>query len=152
MPDNDPNAHIANFLEICDAFKHNRVSPDAIRLRRFPFTQRQGKESITTWEALAQKFLAKYFPPTKTAKLRNDITSFMQYNSESLYEAWERYTKLLRKYPHHGLPKWLQVQTFYNGLTGFLRSTIDTAACGAFIGKSIDEAYDLLVEIASNNY
>ncbi|KAF7800716.1 DNA-directed DNA polymerase [Senna tora] len=35
-----PNNHILNFLEICDAFKHNGVSDDAIRLRLFPFSLR----------------------------------------------------------------------------------------------------------------
>ncbi|KAI3826839.1 hypothetical protein L1987_00897 [Smallanthus sonchifolius] len=72
--------------------------------------------SITTWDDLAQKFPSKYFPPAKTAKLRNDITTFTQDDGESLYEAWERFKNMLRKCPHHGLEVWLQVSSFYNGL------------------------------------
>ena len=38
LANEDPNAHITNFLEIYDAFKYNGVSDDAIRVRLFPFT------------------------------------------------------------------------------------------------------------------
>src|SRR5262249_35649361 len=120
LPTEDLNSHIASFLEICDTFKTNGVSNDAIRLRLFPFSLRDRAKSwlntlpsgsITTWDGLAEKFLTKYFPPSKTAKLRNDISTYTQLETESLYEAWERYKELLRRCPYHGLPTWLQVQT-----------------------------------------
>src|SRR5262249_47929642 len=118
LPTEDPNMNIASFLEICDTFKSNRVSDDAIWLRLFPFSLRDrakgwlntlSSRSITTWEGLVEKFLTKYFPPSKTAKLRNNISTYTQIETETLYEAWERYKDLLKRCPHHGLPKWLQV-------------------------------------------
>ena len=59
---------------------------------------------------------------------------------------------MLRRCPHHGLPKWLQVQTFYNSLSGNTKTLVDAAKEGALIGKTIDETYQLLEEMAANNY
>ncbi|KAL0401527.1 UNVERIFIED_CONTAM: hypothetical protein Slati_4182600 [Sesamum latifolium] len=38
LPDDDLNKHLMNFLEICDTFRFNGVSNDAVRLRIFPFS------------------------------------------------------------------------------------------------------------------
>ena len=38
MPNDDPNLHIVNFLEICDTFNQNGVSDNVIRQRLFSFS------------------------------------------------------------------------------------------------------------------
>jgi len=69
-----------------------------VHLLLFPFSLRDRAklwfnslpmESIETWEELIAKFLAKYFSPSKAIKLKSDITTFYQFEKESIYEAWE---------------------------------------------------------------
>ncbi|XP_075479313.1 uncharacterized protein LOC142520196 [Primulina tabacum] len=101
---------------------------------------------------MAKAFLIKYFPPSKTMKLRADITTFAQFDQESLYEAWERFKDLLRRCPHHELPLGLVVQTFYYGLLTPNRTMIDDAACGNLLRKTAEEGYELLEEMAASSY
>lgn len=84
---NDLNTHICNFLELGDTFKINWVLNDTIKLRLFPLSLCDKAKgwlhslpmgSITTWDALAEKFLANDFPSSKTIKMHNDIISFVQ--------------------------------------------------------------------------
>src|SRR4051812_15727306 len=161
LPNEDPNQHISDFIELCDTVKYPGVSQDAIRLRLFSFSLRDKAKawlqslaigSITTWDELTDAFLQKCFPPMKSQKLRSDITNFYQYENESLYEAWERFKKYLRRLPHHGLPKCMLVQTFYNGLSTNTHLNIDAASGGEINNKTSDEAYDLLEVMVNNNY
>ncbi|KAL0345888.1 UNVERIFIED_CONTAM: hypothetical protein Sradi_4420100 [Sesamum radiatum] len=59
---------------------------------------------------------------------------------------------MLRRCPHHELPVWRQVQTFYNGVTLANRATIDVAAGGTIIKKLPSEAFNIIDEIATNLY
>ncbi|GJZ26804.1 zinc finger, CCHC-type containing protein [Tanacetum coccineum] len=42
--------------------------------------------SISTWEDLTTRFLAQFFPPKRTAKLRNDILMFQQHQVQIVYD------------------------------------------------------------------
>ncbi|KAL5563855.1 hypothetical protein UlMin_033602 [Ulmus minor] len=141
----DPHLHLRLFMEL-------KLFPYSLRDRARAWLNSLPSDSITTWNDLAEKFLMKYFPPNKNAKLRNDITSFQQLEGESLYETWERYKELLRRCPHHGIPFWIQMETFYNGLNAQTRTIVDAASNGALMSKTYNEAYALLERMASNNY
>ena len=101
---------------------------------------------------MAKTFLIKYFPPTKNARMRNEITSFRKIDNESLFEAWKRFKELLRKCPHHGIPICIQMETFYNGLLPPMRLMLDALVGGALLNKSYTEAYDLIESITANSY
>ena len=136
-PTEDPNEHIRTFLEYCNTLKCNGVTTDAIRLSLFPFSLRDSAKTWLhslplhlkdTWEHLLQAFFERYFPPSKAAEVRDQITRFSQSEGESLYDAWQRYQTLLRMCPHHGLERWLVLQIFYKGLTHHTRAFVDSAA------------------------
>ncbi|GJZ25330.1 zinc finger, CCHC-type containing protein [Tanacetum coccineum] len=113
----DPNQHLKDFLKHVDSLNLDGVNRERMRLRLFQFflcdqasnwLERLPAGSITTWEDLTTRFLAQFFSPGRTAKLRNDILMFQQHHGESLSEAWTRFKDLLQKVPHHGINLWLQ--------------------------------------------
>eukprot|EP00257_Ricinus_communis_P015499 XP_015573425.1 uncharacterized protein LOC107261098 [Ricinus communis] len=85
LPNEDPNAYIASFLEIYDTFKINGTTNDAIHLRLFPLSLRDR----------AKRWLQSLPPNTI-------ITWNSLFDDESMYNTWERYKDLLRCCPHHG--------------------------------------------------
>ncbi|GJT86620.1 reverse transcriptase domain-containing protein [Tanacetum coccineum] len=78
--------------------------------------EKEPPRSILTWDDLVSKFINKFFPPSKTTNLQNEITRFQQRFDETFYEAWDRFNDLLRACPHHGFSKLHQLDTFYNAL------------------------------------
>ncbi|GJW53115.1 reverse transcriptase domain-containing protein [Tanacetum coccineum] len=84
--------------------------PEYVVKLLFPFSlegaariwlEKEPPRSIQTWDDLVSKFINKFFPPSKTTNLRNEITRFQQRFDETFYEAWDRFNDLLRACPSH---------------------------------------------------
>ncbi|GKF37841.1 zinc finger, CCHC-type containing protein [Tanacetum coccineum] len=78
----DPNQHLKDFLKLVDSLDLDGENRERTRLCLFQFSLRDQASnwlerlpagSITTWADLTTHFLAQFFPPGRTAKLRNDI-------------------------------------------------------------------------------
>ncbi|GJV01392.1 zinc finger, CCHC-type containing protein [Tanacetum coccineum] len=104
--------------------------------------------SISTWEDHTTRFLAQFFPPRRTAKLRNDILMFQQHHRESLSEAWTCFKDILQKVPHHGIDRWLQIQIFYDHVSFYLKCEIDRAAGGKLHNKNIYESWEIIENLS----
>ncbi|XP_070001822.1 uncharacterized protein [Nicotiana sylvestris] len=82
--------------------------------------------------------------------MKQEINNFMQTDSESVYQAWERLAALLRKCPHHGIQDPDILYIFYHDLKPSARNVIDGASGGSIMGKTTVEAMQLLNEISKN--
>ncbi|GJW40925.1 reverse transcriptase domain-containing protein [Tanacetum coccineum] len=129
---------------ITSTMKFPNVPSTSVKLMLFPFSlegatriwlEKEPPRSILTWDDLVLKFINKFFPPSKTTNLRNEITRFQQRFDETFYEAWDRFNDLLRACPHHGFSKLHQLDTFYNALNSNDQDSLNSAAGGNFLDK-----------------
>jgi hypothetical protein len=94
--------------------------------------------------------MKEYYSPVKTQSLRNKIATFVQYSTETISEAFERFNEYTRAVPHHKFPKEDLVQKFYQGLTMASRTIIDASAGGSIIELTPTEAFTLFKKVADN--
>jgi len=85
LPNEDPYAHLATYIEICNTVRIVGVLEDAVRLSLFSFSLFGDAKrwlhsfkgnNLKTWDEVVEKFLKKYFPESKTAKGKAAISSF----------------------------------------------------------------------------
>ncbi|GJS51082.1 reverse transcriptase domain-containing protein [Tanacetum coccineum] len=87
LDNDDPYSHIRIFYQITRTLKLNQVPHDVVKLILFLFSLKGAAEtwlenkppnSIITWDDLVSKFLNRFYPHSKTRKIRNEITNFQQ--------------------------------------------------------------------------
>ncbi|GJR63811.1 reverse transcriptase domain-containing protein [Tanacetum coccineum] len=129
---------------ITSTMKFPNVPSTSVKLMLFPFSlegaariwlEKEPPRSILTWDDLVLKFINKFFPPSKTTNLRNEIMRFQQRFDETFYEACDRFNDLLRACPHHGFSKLHQLDTFYKALNSNDQDSLNSVAGGNFLDK-----------------
>ena len=159
-PTEDPNEHLGRFLTMANTVKLNGVRPEVIKLHLFPFSLRDTAAtwyeslpygSVDTWEELVEAYLGRFFPPALTSERRREIIVFQQGEDESLYVAWERFKRLLRRCPMHGIDLKTQMDIVYHALNDISKGIIDASCCGALKRKSAEEAKELIEDLAKCN-
>ncbi|KAG7556870.1 Retrotransposon gag domain [Arabidopsis suecica] len=160
LPLEDPLDHLDNFDRLCSLTKINGVSEDSFKLRLFPFSLGDKAHhwektlpagSITSWDDCKKAFLTKFFSNSRTARLRNEISSFTQKQSESICEAWERFKGYTTQCPHHGFKKASLLSTLYRGALPKFRMVLDTASNGNFLNKDVEEGWELVENLAQSD-
>jgi uncharacterized coiled-coil protein SlyX len=160
FPHENPYEFLSEFQSICSTIQLTGFTEDALKMRLFVFALKERAKhwfqslepnSITSWDQLQQVFLKQYFPIGRTNDIRRAITGITQYQGEPLHETWERLKDLLRSCPHHAVPKWQLVQSFYDGLTESCKSTVDASCGGTFMLKSEDEAWAMIENLSNNS-
>ena len=98
-----------------------------------------------------EAYLGRFFPPSLTFERRREIIVFQQGEDESLYIAWERFKRLLKRCPMHGIDLKTQMDIVYHALNDTSKGIIDASCCKAFKRKSAEEARDLIEDLAKCN-
>ena len=156
----NPYEFLSEFQTICSTIQLTGFIEDTLKMRLFIFAlkdrakhlfQSLEPDSITSWNQLQQVFIKQYFPIGRTNDIRRAITSITQYEGEPFHETWERFKDLFRSCPHHAVPKWKLVQSFYDGLIESSRGMVDASCRGTFMLKSEDEVWVMFENLSNNS-
>ena len=160
-PSEYPNEHMGRFMRMANTVKLNGVRPEVIKLQLFPFSLRDVAStsfdslpvgSVNTWEELVEAYMSIIFPPALTAERRGEIIIFKQGEEESLYNAWERFKRLLKRCPMHGIDLTTQMDIFYHAMNYASKDIIDASYCGAFKRRNVEEVRQLIEDLVKCNY
>ena len=136
-------------MRMVNTVKLNGVKLEVIKQQLFPFSLRDVAVtwfeslpvgSVTTWEELVEAYMSRFFPPPLTAERRGEIIVFKQGEDESLYTAWERFKRLLKICPMHGIDLTTQMDIFYHTMNYASKGRIDASCYWAFKRRNAEEA------------
>ncbi|XP_042003868.1 uncharacterized protein LOC121752845 [Salvia splendens] len=107
--------------------------------------------SIRTWDAMVEKFLEKFYPPSEAIKRQHEITAFHMNPAENIREAWGRFKPLMKRCHNHGLTPVVQVITFFKGCVPEAQRELNLSSGGNLLKKGVNEAMEVIEELAYND-
>jgi len=106
----DPYTHLSTLMEQCSTMGASDEDVEVVYLRAFSFSlagkektwlQSHPNKSLNTLEEVEEKFIARFFPPSRFFSVKSAIANFSQGYDEPLCETWEKFKALLRRCPNH---------------------------------------------------
>jgi len=161
MDHEDPYTHLSTFYELCGTMGVFGEDKEAVYLWLFPFSlaskaktwlQSHPNQSLTRRKDVEEKFLARFFLPSRYISVKSAIAAFSQRSDEPLSEAWEIYKSLLRKCPNHGFNDIAQLNIFCNGLRPYTKMFLDASIGGSMMLKSLEEAITIIDALATSDH
>ncbi|CAM8997983.1 unnamed protein product [Rhodiola kirilowii] len=156
----NPSTHLANFQEYCRTYKPRNVPVEYVYLKLFPsslygdakeWLQNQEPGTFRTWDHLANSFLNKFFPPSRTKKFIDYILTFSQRDNELFHQAYDRFKHYLKECPHHNFRKADLMRYFYLGMSKEAKNQMDTASGGAIMDLPASQGFKIVDKIATNS-
>ena len=96
--------------------------------------------------------MSKFFPPSLTFERIGEMIVFKQEEEESLFSSWERFKRLLKRCPMHGIDLTTQMDMFYHAMNYASKGIIDASCCGDFKRRSAEKARELIEDLAKCHY
>ncbi|CAM8929810.1 unnamed protein product [Rhodiola kirilowii] len=156
----NPSTHLANFQEYCRTYKPKNIPAEYVYLKLFPsslygdakeWLQNHEPRTFRTWDHLANSFLNKFFPPSRTKKFTDFILTFSQRDNELFHQAYDRFKHYLRECPHHNFRRADLMRYFYLGMSKEAKNQMDTASGGAIMELPATQGFKIVDKIATNS-
>ena len=95
LPGEDPIKHLKDFQVVCTTARRHGADGDAVKVFAFPFSL-EGKAKewfytlpdaiVVSWDLFKKAFLEQYFPPSRTNRIRKEISGITQMTGETFHE------------------------------------------------------------------
>nr|XP_043616314.1 uncharacterized protein LOC122588261 [Erigeron canadensis] len=153
----DPHEHLDKFEMICNLFNYGENQANNVKMKLFPMSlageahkwlKGLAPNSLTTWEAVREALIERFFPANRERELRLIIRSFRQDEDESIVEAWLRMKDLLWKCLGHGVSDTEIVGIFLDGMNMESYEKMVMTCGGSTTYKTSSEIWKMFEDMA----